>query len=151
LHAKADRVLRAQGNNSARQRCWADGTVRADRPPRGLVLMTGEDQIRGESLRARQLPLLVLRGDFEVRGLTIYQQDAAAGLYAQVLSGFLRWLAPQYEAMRARLPGEHAELRTRALGEDNHPRTPGIVADLALGLQYFADFALVSKAITAED
>src|SRR5439155_24827372 len=90
LHAKADRVLRAQGNNSARQRCWADGTVRADRPPRGLVVMTGEDQVRGESLRARQLPLLVRKGDLDVRSLTPYQQDAAAGKYAAALAGFLR-------------------------------------------------------------
>jgi hypothetical protein len=151
LHAKADRVLRAQGNSSARQRCRADGTVRADRPPRGLIVMTGEDQVRGESLRARQLPLLVRKGDLDVRALTPYQQDAASGLYAQALAGFLRWLAPQYEEVRSRLAQEHAGLRALALGEENHPRTPGVVADLALGLQYFLDFAVARGVLTAAD
>jgi hypothetical protein len=151
LHAKADRVLRAQGNSSARQRCWADGTVRADRPPRGLIIMTGEDQVRGESLRARQLPLLVRKGDIDVQLLTPYQQDAARGVYAQTLAAFLRWLAPQYEAVRLRLREEHAELRNRALGDECHPRTPGIVADLALGLNYFLDFARAAGVITADE
>src|SRR5205823_4468651 len=68
-HAKADRVLRAQGNSSARQRCWADGSVRVDRPPRGLILVTGEDAPRGESLRARNLILLVRPGDFAIASL----------------------------------------------------------------------------------
>jgi hypothetical protein len=51
-HAKADRVFRAAGNSSSRQRCWADGRVRADRPPRCLVMATGEDRPRGESCAA---------------------------------------------------------------------------------------------------
>jgi hypothetical protein len=147
LHAKADRVLRAQGNNSARQRCWADGTVRADRPPRGLIVMTGEDQVRGESLRARQLPLLVRQGDLDVCSLTPFQQDAARGLYAQALAGFVQWLAPQYEQVRSRLSRQHAKLRDKALGAANHPRTPGIVADLALGLKYFLDFGVAAGVI----
>jgi hypothetical protein len=50
-------------------------------------------------------------------------------MYAQVLAGFLHWLAPRYEEVRSRLPQEHAALRTKALGEENHPRTPGIVGD----------------------
>src|SRR5262249_34281042 len=58
-HSKAERVLRAQGNASGRGRCWADGTVRAERPPRGLILTSCEDLPRGESLRARTLALQV--------------------------------------------------------------------------------------------
>jgi hypothetical protein len=38
LQAKADRVLRAQGNQSGRQRGRADGGLRADRHPRGLTV-----------------------------------------------------------------------------------------------------------------
>jgi hypothetical protein len=151
LHVKADRVLRAQGNRSGRQRCWADGTVRADRPPRGLILITGEDQVRGESLRARNLPLLVRKGDVNVRLLTPYQRDAAGGLYAQSLAGFLKWAAPRYADIRQGLPEELAGLRERAQGDASHPRTPGIVADLFLGLSYFLDFAVAAKALKRRD
>ena len=67
------------------------------------------------------------------------------------MAGFLHWLALQYEDVRLRLRREHAELRDRALGEATHPRTPGIVADLALGLKYFGDFALSCGAFDAAD
>jgi hypothetical protein len=35
VHRKAERVLRAQGNLSGRQRCRPDGSIRASRPPGG--------------------------------------------------------------------------------------------------------------------
>jgi hypothetical protein len=53
LNAKADRVLRAQGNNSARGRLRPDATMRSERPPRGLIVYTGVDVPGGNSLRAR--------------------------------------------------------------------------------------------------
>ena len=42
-HRDADRVFRAQGNNSGRQRMRADGSLRAAKAPRGIVVSTGED------------------------------------------------------------------------------------------------------------
>src|SRR5581483_4274906 len=46
-HRAAERLIRAQGNHSARQRMRADGTLRPPKPPRGLILATGEDVPRG--------------------------------------------------------------------------------------------------------
>jgi hypothetical protein len=62
LHREAERLLRAQGNAAGRQRMRADGTLRPAKPPRGLILSTGEDVPRGQSLRARQLILEVSKG-----------------------------------------------------------------------------------------
>lgn len=56
-HQAADRVLRAQGNRSGRGRLRPDGTLRPVKPPRGLILSTGEDTPLGHSLRARILVL----------------------------------------------------------------------------------------------
>jgi Domain of unknown function (DUF927) len=50
---EADRIFRAQGNSSGRLRMRADSTLRNAKPPRGLILSTGEDIPRGRSLRAR--------------------------------------------------------------------------------------------------
>jgi hypothetical protein len=149
LERDADRLLRAQGKRSGRQRMRADATLRPAKPPRGLILSTGEDVPPGHSLRGRLLVLEVSRGDVLLPGLTSHQSAAAAGLYAQAQAGFIRWLAPQYAELRERLPGRRAELRDRANAE-GHARTPGIVADLALGLQLFLDFALASGAVTKE-
>jgi hypothetical protein len=151
LHAKADRVLRAQGNLSGRQRGKADGSLRADRHPRGMILSTGEDAFRGESLQARVLPVPVRCDDVVLTTLTPYQQDAAAGLYAQAMAGFLRWLAARFADVRAGLKDAHAQLRDRALGGAAHPRVPGVIANLALGWSYYLDFALEAGAITAQE
>jgi hypothetical protein len=64
------------------------------------------------------------------------------------LAGFLCWLAPRYGELLARLPGERAALRDRALTGTGSARTPGVVSDLALGLKLFLDFALDAGAIT---
>src|SRR5262249_32749850 len=101
-HREADRLFRGQGNRAGRARMRADSSLRLPKPPRGLVLSTGEDTPRGQSLRARVLVLEVSPGDLGPQpgepnpALTACQQDAAAGKYAAALAGFLAWLAPQY-------------------------------------------------------
>jgi hypothetical protein len=147
LHREAERLLRAQGNAAGRLRMRADSTLRPARPPRGLVLSTGEDVMRGQSLRARLFAVEVAPGDVDVEVLTACQRDGAAGLYAQALAGYVRWLAPQYGDVRGRLAAERAELRSLATGAGQHARTPGIVADLALGLRYLLDYATATAAI----
>ncbi|HZA25592.1 MAG TPA: DUF927 domain-containing protein, partial [Dehalococcoidia bacterium] len=144
LHARADRLFRAQGNAAGRGRLRSDGTLRPTRPPRGLVLSTGEDVPRGQSLRARVLVLEVPgqgAGAVDWDKLTFCQADAAAGLYAQAMAGFVRWLAPQYRDVGQRLKEEIASLRAEACQSGQHPRTPDIVASLAVGLHYFLVFA----------
>jgi hypothetical protein len=149
LERDADRLLRAQGNRAGRQRLRSDGTLRPGRPPRGLILSTGEDVPAGQSLRGRALVLEVGPADVApLAKLTPYQRHAAAGLYALALAGYARWLAARYADLCRRLPAERAALRERAQTGAGSPRTPGMVADLALGLRLFLDFALEAGAIT---
>jgi hypothetical protein len=147
-HREADRLLRAQGNRSGRQRMRPDGGLKPAKPPRGLILSTGEDVPRGQSLRARLFVVEVSPGEVDVGRLSACQKDAAAGLYAQAFAGFVRWLAPQYGEVHDRLKAEAAGLRDQTLTEDQHARTPGILADLILGLHYPLQFALSVGAVT---
>jgi hypothetical protein len=149
-HAKADRVFRSQGNNSARQRCKATGGVRAARPPRGLVGSTGEDVPRGESCRSRVLIVQARKDDVCLQALTPYQEEAVRGTYAQAMAGFFRWLAGHYDEVRGDLQQRRNDLRIRASADGQHPRTPGIIADLALGWDYFLRFALEVGAVDQE-
>lgn len=139
-HREADRLLRAQGNGAGRARMRADGSLRAPRPPRGLMLATGEDVPRGQSLRARLMVLELSPGDVDVPRLSICQADARAGLYGQTLASYLRWLAPIAPQLAARVRTESTELREQASGAGQHRRTPALVADLAVGLRYFLVF-----------
>lgn len=56
------------------------------------------------------------------------------------MSAFIHWLAPQYDSVRAGLRAEVTRLRDVARSDGQHARTPGIVADLAIGLKYFLEF-----------
>jgi hypothetical protein len=151
LHRRADRLIRAQGNRSGRARMRADGSLRPLRPPRGLILSTGEEVPRGQSLRARMLILELARDDIPKDALTACQQDARAGLYAQAMSGYLQYLAGTYEAVSATLRANVERLRDQAATSDAHRRVPQIVANLMVGLRYFIDFAQRAAAITARE
>jgi hypothetical protein len=150
-HKKADRVLRAKGNASGRQRMRPDTTLRPEKPPRALILSTGEDVPRGQSLRARMLVLELSPGDLDWEKFTQSQRAAAGGLHARAMSSFVRWLAPRYENLRGSLKQERAALREWAARSAQHKRTLGIVADLALGLRHFLLFAHDAGALTANE
>jgi hypothetical protein len=160
LHQKADRLIRAQGNRSARQRMRPDGTLRPARPPRGLVLSTGEDVPRGHSLRARMLVNEIAPDAVDVSILTLCQTDARCGLYAGAMAGYVRWLAGNKWAglsegqARACVRAEVEKLRQQAAGADigrPHRRTPEVVANLVLGLKYLLEFAVWAGAIGSRE
>jgi hypothetical protein len=150
-HREADRLLRAQGNTAGRGRLAADGTPRPVKPPRGLILSTGEDVPRGQSLRARLFVLELSKGDIDASVLSNCQRDAAAGLYAQALAAYARWLAPRFASIRDGLRGEVLELRAKILAANVHPRTPDIVANLFAGLRHYLAFAAETGAITCAE
>jgi hypothetical protein len=150
-HREADRLLRAQGNHAGRLRMRADSSIRPSKPPRGLILSTGEDTPRGQSLRARLFVVEVSPGDVDLSHLTDCQKDAADGLYAEALTGFICWLALRYSEVRDRLRKRQAELRDAAAADGQHARTPGLVANLALGLRHFLDFALNVHAVSEQE
>ena len=151
LHRDADRLLRGQGNHAGRQRMRADSSLRPPRPPRGLILSTGEDVPRGQSLRARLLVLELSPGDLGEPGnaprLSQCQAEAAEGLYALAMAGFIRWLCPRLGEVQRAMRSEAAKMRCR-IPPSGHARTPGIVIDLLLGLREFLDFAEECGAIS---
>ncbi len=151
FHREADRLIRAQGNRSGRQRLRPDATLQAVKAPRGLIVSTGEDIPRGNSLRARTLVLEVAPGSVDTTVLTRCQVDARDALYATVTAGFVRWLAPRFNDSLESLPREVAELRTKATQEGQHRRTPEIVADLLIGFRYFLMFAVEVGAIKTDE
>lgn len=141
LNREAARLLRAKGNQAGRGRLRPDSTLRPDKPPRGLILSTGEDVPAGHSVRARVLVLDFPAGEMDWALLTSCQQDARGGLYAEAMAGFLRWLAPRYEEVQKRLPTRTAGLRSQATAAAQHRRIPSIVADLAFGMELFLAYA----------
>ncbi len=146
-HAAADRIFRAVGNRAGRGRLDSNATFREPKPPRGLILSTGEEIPRGHSIRARMLILELARGVVRPSDLTECQRNAQTGLYAEAMGGYVRWLAGRYEAARAAFDGLAAKYRAAASRNTAHARTPEIVANLQAGFESYLDFSEACGAI----
>jgi hypothetical protein len=146
-HAAADRVFRAAGNQAGRGRLDSSARLREPRPPRGLVLSTGEDIPRGHSIRARLLILELAKGMITPVVLTECQAAANAGEYSQTMSGFLQWLASRLDEVRASVERRVTELRANTVRDPAHARTPDIIANLQGAFEAFLRFAVECSAI----
>lgn len=150
LHREADRLLRAAGNRLGRLRMRPDTTLRPARPPRGLIISTGEDIPRGQSLRARLWVIEVSPGDVSAEALTRAQAGAAAGVFAGAEAAYIAWLAARLEDCRGEARTEALCLRDAARRAP-HPRTPDIAGKLGAGLRMFLQFAAEVGALTTAE
>lgn len=155
LHAAADRVLRAQGNHSGRGRCRADGTLRPPKPPRGMIVSTGEDLPRGQSLRARTAIIPVEIGSLNFDCLTLCQRQAQSGLFAEGMAAFLKWLATENRIgiLRSGARENIGQLREEwlAAGKDAHKRIATTLAQLQRAWQVWLEFAAETGALSDEE
>ncbi|HZC05908.1 MAG TPA: DUF927 domain-containing protein [Ktedonobacterales bacterium] len=153
LHGVAERVLRAQGNHSGRQRLHADTTQRPTKPPRGLILSTGEDVPRGTSLRARLLVVEHAPGTIDWDKLSDCQRDAEGGRFALAMAAYIRWVAAHYEDIQAELRPQAVReaLADRLGGRATHKRTSDNVAQLLAAVAIFSRYACEIGALTASE
>ena len=150
MHREADRLLRAQGNHAGRQRMSADTRIRPPKTPRGLILSTGEDVPKGNSLRARLVVVEMDPQDMQWNILTECQHNARAGLYSQAMAGFIQWIAPRLDSIDQRIIDHLARFREEWGDSGHHKRTPDNLANLSCGLEVFLDFCRETSAITSQ-
>lgn len=148
-HGKADRVFRAQGNKSGRQRMTPDGHLQAVYEPRGIIISTGEDVPLGQSLQARMLVLNVSPGDVNPVALTACQQAGAQGVYAQAMAAFIQWIAPEYDTGPGFITTQ-AETH-RCNFQAAHRRNTDIAAHLLTGFEMFLLFANIEGVISEDE
>ena len=147
-HAAADRIFRAAGNRAGRGRLDSTASLRGVKPPRALILSTGEEIPRGHSVRARLLILEIASGSIKSGALSECQGNAQAGLYSEAMAGFLKWIARDYERVRTEFAETVSDYRSTASGPLVHARTPEIVSSLQAGFELLLAFALDCGAVT---
>jgi DNA polymerase I-like protein with 3'-5' exonuclease and polymerase domains len=140
LRSKAETVLRSIGNRSSRGRMHADMTAQAARPPRGLVMSTGEDLPTGESILARVIPVRVTLDATNLARLA--ELDKVRHRLRHAKAEFITWLLSQGDALvpwvRERFEARRRELQ----GCGGHLRTPEAVAHLVVGVELLSAFAV---------
>lgn len=148
LSDKIDTVVRAQYGGTGAQRLSRDGSLStAGTPPRSTLVITGETLPRGHSLRSRML-VLELPGPIE-KDLAPQKRAAAEGVYARAMAGYLRWLAPRLDEIRAELRALVATTAEKLTSERDH-RTGLLLAEVAVGVKYFLEFAESVGAMSRE-
>ena len=148
-------MLRGVGNASGRGRAGPDGKPRPAKPPRALVISTGEEIPGGQSLRARLLVIEVTKtaiGDGDLRKLRPYQEAASSGQYAMAMAGFIQWLAKDCNDGRRTEFDKDAKARRHEMAASaNHARTSDIGAQLAATWRFITSFAVECGAISETD
>jgi hypothetical protein len=151
LHAAAERVFRAAGNHAARGRLDSNAQLREPKPPRAMILSTGEETPRGHSIRARLFILELKKGAIDGQDLAVCQRDASIGLYAQSMTGFVQRLAGNRDEIVARFDAKVLDYRSQSISGGAHARTPEIVAHLRSAFDLVLEYAEDVGAIDAAD
>jgi hypothetical protein len=139
LERRAQRVLRGVGNRAGRGRLRADLTAHPDRPPRGLVLCTGEDLPPGPSIQARLVVVPVDRDRLNLPAVTALQTNAHRLPHA--MRGYIEWLRPQLADLMESLPIERERVRGELHRIGSHLRQAEALAHLYVGFDLFLTFA----------
>jgi len=147
LQGTAERLFRGAGNRQGRSRMSGSGRLRTPQTPRALVLATGEEVPRGQSLRARMLIVELRPAEVDRALLTECQGSARQGQLAVAMAAFLSWIAGQYEELQRRLLTRVRELRNRVLPFVSHARLPAALAELQSGWEIWLQFALEAGGI----
>ena len=142
LHKDAERVLRAQGNQSGRDRLTSTTEVRGAYVPRGLILATGEDIPNGHSLQARCMVVSINKGATDTSALSDLQTAAASGHLSQIMSDFIMWTAEEANKgkIKKHLSRVHAECKEQFIN-NGHTRMRDNLATALSGLWLLLEFA----------
>ena len=141
MHANAERLLRAQGNQAGRGRLTSKAELRNAFYPRGLILATGEDVPNGRSLQARLVYMNVALGAINIVELTELQRLAKMGELTKIMSSFLQWLASEAkDGQLTQLIELALECDRGNIGKSGHARTQDNLANLLTGLRIFLHF-----------
>ena len=149
LNQKAEQVLRGQGNLGGRGRLDRSTVTRPTYYPRGLIGSSGEDIPHGQSLRARMIIDAIEPDAIKPDELATLQVASTAGLLAQAMAGYVRWLAEQADADGRQFRNELASRQSRLSEEFSaaHRRTAHAAASLMLGIHQFIEFATCVGAV----
>ncbi|MGO8992389.1 MAG: DUF3854 domain-containing protein [Polyangiaceae bacterium] len=152
--AKVNRIVQQIGDRASRARLTKTSDAMPSRPPRGLMLATGEDVPVGssDSTVGRLVVVRVKGGDLPVENIIAASQDADD--YSIAMRAYLEWFGADYETRAAAVRRHREKLieQFAAVVTEHavHPRTARNVATLGAGLMAFLRFAQETAAITSE-
>ncbi|MBO6302245.1 MAG: DUF927 domain-containing protein [Ruminiclostridium sp.] len=155
MEQKMQALSRMYGNRSGRDRMASDVELRGSMPPKGNVIVTGEDVAAiGQSGTARNFYIELQANSVPVSDyLTDTQQFAADGYYAAFMKLYIEWLTGMTDSLPSKLKEMFNEYRRKIIDEhlSGLGRTGDIVAWLMIGSTFFADFMVETHSFTEQE
>jgi hypothetical protein len=144
IEIKADTVFRAQGNLEGRGRLDRNLGQRAKRPPRGILLSSGEDYAPAGSADSRTLTIDIAKADIDRKELTELQAAGAGAVLSIGMGEYLKWLAGDFDRRTLTFEDRVKELRAGHSG-----RLAWSLPELQAAEELFLEFAVEIAAIDA--
>lgn len=139
LEKRAQRIIRGIGNRASRGRLRADLSQQPDRPPRGMVVCTGEDLPTGHSIQARLVIVEVDRERLNLDVITVLQ--ASGDRLAHAMRGYIEWLQPVIPQLKKEMPARLGRLRSELYQIGSHLRQADALAQLRGAFDLLLEFA----------
>lgn len=147
MQEKAQSVIRSAGNASARGRLNRETVLRPDRPPRGLLLSTGEELPPGASILARIVRVDVERKRVNLPVLSNLQSKREA--LSTFTTHYVHHLAVKMRHEPLRLIERATAKRALFAGLPGHLRQPDAFAKLEVAFEELLD--LLKSGLMVDD
>lgn len=135
LQAKADQIVRGQGNQAGRARMTDTIKMGTTFFPRGVILSTGEDIPEGHSVRGRMIIIELSPGDVEAAKLKAGQDKRQS--YGRAIAQWVKWLASFDSETLHRDYAQQERDKYLGIG---HSRTPSIIGELVATARLMAEW-----------
>ena len=147
--AVAQRMIRGYSNRTARGRLNSDMTERGRYEPRGMMLMTAEEQPTLESTLARVCIIEVNESALDRDKLTMIQKKAE--LLPWAMTSYINWILENMADIKKKFPERFRELRERAANEGFHKKLPEQAAFMGFALEMAISFFFDKGALSKDD
>jgi len=136
LDRTVTRIVRNVGNRAGRGRLHADCSLRREKAPRGLCLMTAEQWPTGESIVARLFGVTVSPGEANLKKLTTSQAAGVSGLLSRAMADYIQSLAADLAGAISQARDLWKRYRDMGLREALSGRSPEQLAYLMVGYRF---------------
>jgi hypothetical protein len=144
----AQRMIRAYANRTARGRLNSDMSERGRYEPRGIMIMTAEEQPGLESTLARVCIIEVAEGAIDRTALSAIQMELDKLPLA--MASYIYWIKKNMTDIKESFPARFRELRALAASEGFHKKLPEAAAFMGFALETATSF-FYEKGILSKD
>ncbi|EHJ01895.1 hypothetical protein CDLVIII_5413 [Clostridium sp. DL-VIII] len=144
----ASEMIRRYGDNFGKSRLDKNMERGKEYPPRGMLVITGELTIKGESTVSRYLSIGIEKNDINLEVLKYHQENPK--ILSTHLYHFIKWVSDNSEKIIKYIRDNFRNLRNKNQGKYGHGRFPEVQAIYEIICNIFLEYAIELEIIDIE-